>query len=59
MSVLWENRESRMKMNVKGIGAKMGWSENRPYLFWFDFVIKFLCPYFLATIENGTFWGKN
>ena len=32
----------------------MGWSENRPHLLWYDVVIKFLCPYFLATIENGT-----
>ena len=35
----------------------MGWSENRPHLFWFDVVIKFQCPYFLATIEKGGY-GK-
>ena len=35
----------------------MGWSENRPHLFWYDVVIKFLCTYFLATIEKGACAG--
>ena len=35
------------------VPLKMGWSENRPHLFWFNVVIKFLCPYLLATIEKG------
>ena len=35
------------------VPLKMGWSENRPHLFWYNVVIKFLCPYFLATIEKG------
>ena len=33
--------------------GKMGWTENRPF-HCFDVVTKFLCPYFLAAIENGT-----
>jgi len=35
------------------VPLKMGWSENRPHLFWYNVVIKFLCTYFLATIEKG------
>ena len=30
----------------------MGWSENRPHLFWFDVVIKFLCQYLFAYAGN-------
>ena len=36
--------------------GKMGWTENRPF-HCFDVVIKFLCPLFLATFENGNYEG--